>query len=155
MLWPHRWHMEVPGPGTEPEPQLSPVALNPLPLGGNWTCTSAVPSCCGGALNPLCHGGNSHLYLRNRPQGNSLVAVVVVVVVVLPGIKDLALSLQWLGLLLWCRFNPWPRNFHLPQEHPTTTKKIKRLHMKSCKTLSDKGHVLEYIKSIYNSIIRQ
>ena len=22
-LWPHPWHMEVPGPGIEPEPQLS------------------------------------------------------------------------------------------------------------------------------------
>ena len=27
--------------------------------------------------------------------------------------KDPALSLQPLGLLLWCGFNPWPRNFHL------------------------------------------
>ena len=24
-------------------------------------------------------------------------------------VKDLSLSLQWLRLLLWCRFNPWPR----------------------------------------------
>ena len=22
-------------------------------------------------------------------------------------VKDLALSLQWRGLLLWCKFNPW------------------------------------------------
>ena len=28
-------------------------------------------------------------------------------------IKDLALSLQWLGLLLWGRFDPGPENFHL------------------------------------------
>ena len=26
-------------------------------------------------------------------------------------VKDPPLSLQWLGLLLWCRFSPWPRNF--------------------------------------------
>ena len=26
-------------------------------------------------------------------------------------VKDPALSLQWLGLLLWLRFNPWPGNF--------------------------------------------
>ena len=26
-------------------------------------------------------------------------------------VKDLALSLQWLGLLLWCEFNPWPGAF--------------------------------------------
>ena len=27
-------------------------------------------------------------------------------------VKDWALSLQWLGLLLWCGFDPWPGNFH-------------------------------------------
>ena len=30
-------------------------------------------------------------------------------------VKDLVLSLQWLGPRLWCRFSPWPRNFHMPQ----------------------------------------
>jgi len=33
-------------------------------------------------------------------------------------VKDLALSLQWFGLLLWCKFNPWLRNFHRPQAQP-------------------------------------
>ena len=28
-------------------------------------------------------------------------------------VKDLALSLQQLGLLLWCRFDPWPGNYHM------------------------------------------
>ena len=26
-------------------------------------------------------------------------------------VKDLALSFQWLGLLLWLGFDPWPRYF--------------------------------------------
>ena len=26
-------------------------------------------------------------------------------------VKDPALTLQWLGSLLWCEFHPWPRNF--------------------------------------------
>ena len=30
---------------------------------------------------------------------------------VVQGVKDLALSLQRLGSLLWSRFDPWPRNF--------------------------------------------
>ena len=30
-------------------------------------------------------------------------------------VKDLALSLQWLGSLMQCRFNLWPRNFHMPR----------------------------------------
>ena len=30
-------------------------------------------------------------------------------------IEDLVLSLQWLGLLLWHEFIPWPENFHLLQ----------------------------------------
>ena len=39
-------------------------------------------------------------------------------------VRDLALSL-WLGLLLWHRFHPWPRNFHMPQAQ---TKKKKKNH---------------------------
>ena len=34
-------------------------------------------------------------------------------------VKDLALSLQQLGLLLWPRFDPWPRNFHMLWVPPT------------------------------------
>ena len=30
-------------------------------------------------------------------------------------VKDPALSLLWLGSLLWDKFDPWPRNFLLPQ----------------------------------------
>ena len=29
-------------------------------------------------------------------------------------VKDLALSLQRLGSLLWHGFDPWPWNFHMP-----------------------------------------
>ena len=32
-------------------------------------------------------------------------------------VKGLALSLQWLGLLLWHGFHPWPRNFHIRKKH--------------------------------------
>ena len=28
-------------------------------------------------------------------------------------VKDPTLSLQWLRLLLWLRFDPWPGNFHM------------------------------------------
>ena len=34
---------------------------------------------------------------------------------------DPVLSLQWLGLLLWCGLNPWPRNFRIPWEQPMQT----------------------------------
>ena len=37
-------------------------------------------------------------------------------------VKDLALSLQQLELLLWCRFNPWP----MPQVWPKKKKKKKK-----------------------------
>ena len=33
-------------------------------------------------------------------------------------VKNLASSLLWLWLQLWCRFNPWPRNLHMPQAWP-------------------------------------
>ena len=38
-------------------------------------------------------------------------------------IKDLAVSLQWLGLLLWHGFDPCPRNFHVPRTYPNNKKK--------------------------------
>ena len=28
-------------------------------------------------------------------------------------VKDPMLSSQWLWSLLWCRFKPWPGNFHM------------------------------------------
>ena len=27
-------------------------------------------------------------------------------------VRDLVLSLQWLGLLLWAGLDPWPKNFY-------------------------------------------
>ena len=33
-------------------------------------------------------------------------------------VKDLALSLLWLWLLLWLGFDPWPGNFHMLQVWP-------------------------------------
>ena len=33
-------------------------------------------------------------------------------------VKDLVVSLLWLGLLLWCGFDPWSRKFHMPQVRP-------------------------------------
>ena len=38
-------------------------------------------------------------------------------------VKDLVLSLQQLGLLLWRGFDPWPRNFHILQEGERKKKK--------------------------------
>ena len=38
-------------------------------------------------------------------------------------VKYSALSLKWLGSLLWHRFNPWPRNFHMPCMWPKNKKK--------------------------------
>ena len=44
-------------------------------------------------------------------------------------VKDLVLSLLWLGLLLWCGFNLWPGNFFMPWEQP------KKKKIKVCKSL--------------------
>ena len=42
-------------------------------------------------------------------------------------VKDPVLSLQWLGLLLCCRFNPWAGMFHmLWVQHPPTNKGRKK-----------------------------
>lgn len=38
----------------------------------------------------------------------------------------LALSLQWLRLLLLCGFNPWPGKFHVPQVVPKKVRMLKK-----------------------------
>ena len=41
-------------------------------------------------------------------------------------VKDLALSLQWLRLPLWCGFDPWPWEFaHAENAGPKKKKKKK------------------------------
>ena len=40
-------------------------------------------------------------------------------------VEDPVLSLQWLGLLLWCGFHPWPGTFHMPRVQPKKKKKKK------------------------------
>ena len=40
-------------------------------------------------------------------------------------VKDAALSLQWLKSLLWCSFEPWPRNLHVPWSWPKKANKQK------------------------------
>ena len=39
-------------------------------------------------------------------------------------VKDLALSLLWLWVLLWLRFDPWPENFHILWVQPEKERKI-------------------------------
>ena len=43
-------------------------------------------------------------------------------------VKDLALSLQQFGSLLWLMFNPWPRNFHMLQVGAEKRKKRSSHH---------------------------
>ena len=48
------------------------------------------------------------------PEGSSLVV---------PQVKDPALSLQQLGLLMWCGFNSWSGNFCMSQAWPEKKKR--------------------------------
>ena len=41
-------------------------------------------------------------------------------------VKDPALSLLWLGLLLWCGIYSYPENFPMPQAWPKGKKKKKK-----------------------------
>ena len=40
-------------------------------------------------------------------------------------VRDPALSLQGLGLLLWYRFDPWPGNLYMLQVQPKTNKQTR------------------------------
>ena len=41
-------------------------------------------------------------------------------------VKNLVLSLLWLWLQLWHRFDPWPRNFHMLQAKKKKKKERKQ-----------------------------
>mgnify|MGYP007071231767 CR=1 FL=1 len=41
-------------------------------------------------------------------------------------VRDSELSLWQLGSLLWGRFDPWPRNFHMPRVQKKKKKKKKK-----------------------------
>ena len=47
-------------------------------------------------------------------------------------VKDLALSVQWLWLLLWCGFSFWPGNFHMLKHGPKNPPKTNRKGMIKC-----------------------
>jgi len=73
-------------------------------------------------------------------------------------VKDLALSLQRLRLLLWHRFDPWLGNFHMPwaqakkkeekrKKRKRTKKKKKKVHKTSFALISigKKEHFTEIL----------
>ena len=67
-------------------------------------------------------------------------------------VKDLALSLLWLGSLMWCGFHPWPGNFCTLWEQPKKKKKRKkrkkkrRKHFLCMATLSKEPVGLEVLQ---------
>ena len=49
-------------------------------------------------------------------------------------VKDSPLSLQWLGSLLWCGFDPRPRNCHTPWATPPPKKKNPKSNIRERRT---------------------
>ena len=60
-------------------------------------------------------------------------------------VKDLALSLLWLRLLLWYRFDPWPG---IP---PHTSGSVKKKKKKKEKKRKEKKREREKRKKVYSS----
>ena len=46
-------------------------------------------------------------------------------------IKNPGLSFSWLRLLLWCKFDPWPWNFHMLQAWPKRKKEKRKKKKRS------------------------
>lgn len=70
------------------------------------------------------HGG--HISDLKAPKRSSLVA---------RRVKDRVLLPLCLGLLLWCRFHPWPRNFRSPWGCPPRPKRQKKKKVKALKKM--------------------
>ena len=138
-FWPHPWQTEVPRPGAESKLQLEPVPqlwqcriLNLLHqardqnphchrnTAGSLTCCTTVGTLKGTNIFVLCYNHDCSaftyfLYLKIVAFRSCLVA---------QWVKDLALSLQQLGSLLWQGFSYWPRNIHMSRACPRPNCKI-------------------------------
>ena len=73
---------------------------------------------------------------------------------VVQSVKDLALSPLWFGSLLRHGFDPWPRNFHMPQVQPKKTKKKKKKKKKMpffslCSIHYSEGNMKVYIRTCH------
>ena len=55
--------------------------------------------------------------------------------------KDLALLLMWLQLLLWHGFDPWPWNFHVPLHDQKKTDKNELIHKTETDSPSSKSNL--------------
>ena len=55
-------------------------------------------------------------------------------------VKDPALSLQGLGSLLWCMFDPWPGKFHMPWEYKKKKKKEMKYEYSVFSSHTPKNH---------------
>ena len=73
----------------------------------HWVQSCRISRPCMSAVS--ISAGSTNWGLKIFRNGSSLVA---------QKVKDLALSLQWLGLLLWRRSDPWPGNYHVPWVWP-------------------------------------
>ena len=64
-------------------------------------------------------GGKEATSFRNIPPSKkNKIKIKIKSSLVAQQVKDSALSLQQLRLLLWCGFHPWPGNFCMPQMWP-------------------------------------
>ena len=108
------WHMEVPGLGVELELQL--------PAYATATATPDLTCICDlnrslqqhQILNPWARPG---FLTRWATMGTPMEFPCGM------WVKDPSLSLQQLRSLLWLGFDPWPGNFHMPQEQQKKKKK--------------------------------
>ena len=101
-LGPHPWHTEVPSLEVESELQLQACATATLDPSHVCSSTSLIP----GLGMSLCHECSTPPHPPKKISFG--------VFSVAQQVRDPALSLQRLVLLLWCRFDPWPGNFHMP-----------------------------------------
>lgn len=79
----------------------------------NWVLSPSVVPCLHGPMHSLSEC-EAPLTWTHRCASNPLLKRCVWSSLVSHQVKDLVLSLQWLRLLPWVGFDPWPGNFHTP-----------------------------------------
>ena len=122
----HVQHKEVPRLGIESELQLTQQCQIQAASATYTTAHSNTGSLTHwmGSGTELVSSGILVEFITSEPHGNTLVFLKISKEFSYEEwVKDLVLSLQWLGLLLGHRFNPWPKNFHMLQVWPKKKKK--------------------------------
>ena len=138
---PHPRHLEVPRPGVQLELQLQAYAIAIATQDLSHICELCCSSQQCWIFNPLSRPGIEPKsgFVTTKPWWE---LPTIPFYIVVKWVKDLVLSLLWLKLPLWLRWDALPRNFRMPRTQSKREKKDKTKEwINYCRKVENKREV--------------